>query len=662
MKTSKVIFVLWFFLALIFAPEVFAFTETKTGQVQLNMNKLLSSDLVKEGNHWCTISGWSRLCYSNNLYNDCTLFCNNNNNYTYSFNYETKKNHVETWTPLEKENIFKCDTVRSKFSVIGDWGANLEKKCAEVYKNIMISNSCWSHSPPTDIVECTDKDDCLYKAKGYTLTPEYSGKGVHQVPANFVSGVEKSLLSNNSATVCADGSCPITKEGLYKLSMKAPETNYYGQCKGYGMTLEPDGTKIPETNSVLDLNIINRTPITTITLSNKNFKVGEEVDVHCDAFDPDDCVDKISKVTMRCQDNAGNSDKCLIYDPAVGTLGSSLTKEIGGASQTNPYRLSAKFKVTQAGSYMVVCNATDNNGASSTYPDGSNDGNGVGVNGATVTNPDGSGTTPLCTPNDNRCDPNCTPVDVDCAKCIQDNVCITGCAVPDPDCPNGGVIDSSMRFCALVPNKGAGAPVCGDNSEIKYSAEALYNINPITYKWKCGEKADESWVETKDPKYTCKYAGPGTFMASLRVTDKSGKETDCKLQEKVKITTEKSCRVEVRKAGTTEDFSDKVIIRAGESIDARVKQECLGKLPVTWSAAGGSVGTTKDGVTEIKFTSAGEKSVGAKMTKTIKEMKTITEKDEEGNDVEKKVEVVRQEVTDCAGVLVDVKDVSNWGS
>ncbi len=641
MRIIKLIFALC--LLLIFSTtKVEAYTDAKTGQVQLSQDKLLSSTMVKEGNHWCTISGWSRLCYSNNLYSDCTLFCNNNNNYTYNFDYEVKKNHAEVWKPLEKKEVFKCDAVRSKFSAIGDWGANLEKKCVDVYRNILISNSCWSHSPPTDIIECSGKEDCLYKARGYTLTPEYSGKGVQQVPANFVSGVEKSLVSDNTATTCADGSCSITKEGKYNLSMKAPETMYYGQCKGYGMTLEPDGTKIPAVSSALALDVVNRAPITTVTLSKKEFKPEEEIDVYCDAFDPDDCVDKISKVKMYCIDAAGNTDKCLIYDPNTGILNNSLTKEIPVAEQTNPYRLSAKFKVKQNGNYAVVCNATDNNGTTSTYPDGSGNGSGSGVGGGGT-----GGDTPRCTPNDNRCDANCTPEDVDCAKCGADGVCITGCATPDPDCPAGGVIDASMRFCALVANKGTDAPICESGSEIKYSVEALYNINPTKYKWKCGEESSEDWKETTEGKYSCNYSKPGTFSASLRVVDKGGKEIDCKLQDKVKLTTEKSCRIEVRKSGSTEDFSDSVVVRTGESVEARIKQECLGKSPVTWAVSGGTLGETKNGLTEIKFNSAGEKSIGAKMTKTVQYTEDGKQKS-------------KQEVTDCTGAIIDVKDSSSW--
>lgn len=625
MRLTKLIFALCLLMTFS-VVKVNAYTDAKTGQAQLNMNKLLSSTMVKHDHRWCRTEGWNTVCYDNNLYEDCTLFCNNNNNYTYNFDYEVKKNHSDAWKPLEKKDLFKCDTVKSKFSVIGDWGATLEKKCAEVWRNIVVYSACWSHSPPTDIIECSGKEDCLYKARGYTLTPEYSGKGVQQVPANFVSGVEKSLVSDNSGTVCSDGVCPINKEGKYNLTMKAPETMYYGQCKGYGMTLEPDGTKIPEATGSLALDVVNRAPTTTISFSNKNSKINEEVDVYCDAFDPDDCVDKISKVTLSCQDSKGDTSGCLIYDPSVGTLGSSLVKEIGSTNQTNPFRLAAKFKVTKPGSYMVICNAMDNNGTSSTYPNGTDDGSGIGVNGVTVKE---DGTT-----------------------------------------VNGGVIDSSMNFCALVADKGAGSPVCDSKSDIKLSAEAMYNLNPVKYQWRCGDGENEEWKDTTEGKYTCSYPQAGTFVPALRVVSKDGKTTDCKLQGKIKITAEKSCRVEARKANTTEEFSDKVIIKAGDSVETRVKQECLGKLPITWSAAGGSIEGTKDGLTTIKFGAAGEKSVGAKMTNTVKYTEEIVEKDEfgntvkdsKGNDIVKKVEKERKEVTDCTGVTIDVKDLNNWGN
>jgi hypothetical protein len=37
-------------------------------------------------------------------------------------------------------------------------------------------------------------------------------------------------------------------------------------------------------------------------------------------------------------------------------------------------------------------------------------------------------------------------------------------------------------------------------------------------------------------------------------------------------------------------------------------------------------------------------------------------KDSKGNDIVKKVEKERKEVTDCTGVTIDVKDLNNWGN
>ncbi len=634
--------VFFLFLTLFFSAvgSVDAYLETKTGKVDLYNEKLVSSILKGEegpeqsvreeryiGTTW---KGFYTFTQRLGKYEDCSVFCKNANNYTYSFNYEKKKNGSDNpWSGVETKNsLFKCDDLKISFSAIGDWGSTFDKVCVEAEHARITSPKVYHHgyTPPTDILECSGQDNCLEKAKEHVLNPATFGKGVQQVPANFISGVEKSLSVDNTASVCKDGSCFINKEGKYTFSVSVPQTSYYGQCRGYGFTAIPEKKDIPAMVSNFSTDVVNRAPVTTISFSAKNSKINEEVDVYCEAFDPDDCVDKISKVTLSCQDKDGNATGCQIYDPSSGVLNTTLIKEIPSANQTNPFRLAAKFKVTKPGSYVVICNAADNNGTSSTYPDGSDDGNGVGVNGVTVKE--------------------------------------DGTAV------NGGVIDSSMNFCALVPEKGAGAPVCDSKSDIKLSAEAMYNLNPVKYQWKCGEGENEEWKDTTDGKYTCSYTQAGTFAPALRVTDKSGKTVDCKLQNKIKLTGEKSCRVEVRKADTTEDFSDKVIIRAGDSVEARVKQECLGKLPITWAAAGGSIGGTSDGLTTIKFNAAGEKSIGAKMTKTVKYIEEVVEKDEfgnnlkdkDGNDIIKKVERERKEVTDCAGVIVDVKDMNNWGT
>lgn len=640
-RTAKFL-TLSFFLAVFFSAiePAGAYLETKTGKIDLYNEKLVSSILKGEegpeqsvreekyiGTTW---KGFYTFTQRLGKYEDCSVFCKNANNYTYSFNYEKKKAGSDNaWSGIEAKNsLFKCDDLKISFSAIGDWGSTFDKVCIEAEHARITSPKVYHHgyTPPTDIIECSGQDNCLEKAKEHVLNPDTFGKGVQQVPANFISGVEKSLNVDNTAAVCKDGSCFVNKEGKYTFSVAVPQTSYYGQCRGYGFTAIPEKKDIPAIASSFSTDVVNRAPTTTISFSNKNSKINEEVDVYCDAFDPDDCVDKISKVTLSCQDSKGDTSGCLIYDPSVGTLGNSLVREVTSDKQTNPFRLAAKFKVTKPGSYMVICNAMDNNGTSSTYPNGTDDGSGIGVNGVTVKE---DGTT-----------------------------------------VNGGVIDSSMNFCALVADKGTGSPVCDSKSDIKLSAEAMYNLNPVKYQWKCGDGENEAWKDTTDGKYACSYSQAGTFVPSLRVVSKDGKTTDCKLQNKIKITAEKSCRVEARKANTTEEFSDKVIIRSGDSIETRVKQECLGKLPITWSVAGGSIEGTKDGLTTVKFGAAGEKSIGAKMTNTVKYTEEVVEKDEfgnnlkdsKGNDIIKKVEKERKEVTDCAGATIDVKDLNNWGA
>ncbi len=462
-------------------------------------------------NNACKVWNWGYLKLKTN---NCSFSCDQRNRYNYTFEYEQLSKGSNVWNTMDTAAVNKCDKIHLKPSLVSEWFANLSHACSYQTEKLYTLDFT---SPPTMFASCANPEACLANAPEHNLTSTTWGKGVQKIPDNFITTIQNSLLpaEADNSVECKNGECFYKSAGIKKLTSTIPETSYFGQCRGGVVEENVEGkmtklpeikitteeTKVPSVQSTVDFNVTNRPPTTTVTLPNRASKLGEELDVYCDALDPDDCVDKISKVTLSCQDSKGDTSGCSVYDSTVGVLSNSLIKEIASDKQTNPFRLAAKFKVTKPGSYIVICNAMDNNGASSDYPDGSDNGSGIGVAGITV-NSDGAGA-------------------------------------------SGGVIDASMRFCSFTADKGLENSVCdpeGDGKDVKLSLGAIYNINPKNYKWNCGYNDKKESVSSTEKNYNCKYSA-GSYNPSLEIEGEDGKITTCKAPSQLKVATQKSCRV-----------------------------------------------------------------------------------------------------------------------
>jgi hypothetical protein len=293
-------------------------------------------------------------------------------------------------------------------------------------------------------------------------------------------------------------------------------------------------------------------------MARDNISLNEEVVATCDIVDPDDCSDKIAKVSWKCFNYQGKQVGCFLGNSGVFSEG-SYVQEIPLAQQSNPYRAQAVFKASIGGGYAVTCEATDND-----------------VNAASTSSPG-----------------------------------IAGIAAG-----TGGVVAESAKFCTvLLDNEENNSDtVClpageagGSSGKFEYQAYVL-GIEPQSYRWKCNSSTAQV-DESSSAQYTCEYSA-GTYLPSLSILGKDGKSYECVNQITAQVTNESKCKVEVRRAGTDGGFSSQLEVGRGDELEARVVKQCLPSGTVKWDVSS----ETKDQIT-IKFDNSGTRSVGAAVTK-----------------------------------------------
>jgi len=537
--------------AAVLTREVGAATDTKTGTTNNSFNSSIS-----EGNQSCVVS------------------CSSGNSYAYTFDYERDLSGSGDWSLLGDGNVNKCDPIKVKFSAIGSWGNALNKDCTG---QTPVTATLPSPTLSTDILACLGQDDCLSKTAEYSLTPETWGKGVQKVPADFVAQTEKSLTSSNPYLKCVNGICVSYTSGSFPLTAAAPASSYFGQCRGYGATVNTPEAAVPAVSSNTVVTIANRPPVPTVSFEKNPIAPNEEVNVTCDIVDPDECSDKITKVKWTCADSNGNSNNCFVWKEQTGqfTAGGAV-QDLVSSEQNNPYRATAKFKATQTGNYAVTCEATDN--------DANNPLTGTGINGITVVQ-----------------------------SCAADGICNSSCP-SDPDCAYG-VIPAHNGYCAVIsPGGGGNNQLCGKNRKVDY--EAYYSgIDPTAYRWKCS--ADAPVTETADPKIACSYGDPGSYLPSLSIVDKNGTETGCVTQTSTTVVGEGngSCQLEIRPAGTGDDFASKLTrIKAQDQIEAKIDRTCVSGGATKWTVTGGSAVNQNSGSALVEFNAQGAGSIKAEIT------------------------------------------------
>ena len=349
--------------------------------------------------------------------------CQHQDKFPYNFDYQSGGKSTGV--------VHKCEDITLKFTPKGEWFQNL---------GIDLINPDEFVSPPTDILACANREDCLAKATERDVLVGSKGKGVLKTPNNFVDLVQKSITSETAGLTCSGGVCKTSKSGSYLVSATIPATSYYGQCTDTGagnLLFKLPGVDIPAITTKTSLKAENRPPNVLVDFTKPNkwnsIEVGKEKEIFCDATDPDACSDKISQFDWESTDEKGEpSNSISLWSQKDQSWKSSFSDVISPQSRANPLRNISKVKVSAKGKYVVGCNAWDDDGSDRAH------GRGLGtfiIRGGT------------CEAGD-VCIPEC-PYDPDCCSepeyvtahpqcnnygdCSRNGVCNPKCPY-DPDC------------------------------------------------------------------------------------------------------------------------------------------------------------------------------------------------------------------------------------
>jgi hypothetical protein len=404
------------------------------------------------------------------------------------------------------------------------------------------------------------------------------------VPADFVSQTEKSLTSSNAHMTCTNGVCVTYSSGSYPLTATAPASSYFGQCRGFGATINTPEVAVPAVTSNTSVTVVNRPPVVTVSFAKNPIAPNEEVNVTCDIVDPDECSDKIAKVKWTCTDSNGNSGNCMLWREQTGIWNTGSTvQELITSERANPFRATAMFKASVAGSYAVTCEAWDD--------DPVNPLSGTGISGITVAQ-----------------------------NCGADGICNASCPA-DPDC-NYGEIPASSTYCAVISDSSE-TTICDGKGSMEYKAY-VSGFKPQSYEWRCIDtqtNPEPSPAENSDT-ITCGYDKPDTYLPSLSIVDDKGVSRRCVTQTSAEVTSSSKCKVEVRKADSGDEYSPSVNIQGGDTIEAKVARLCLKGGKVNWSITD----ETSD-LVKVKINSAGDKPVQASITQDNGQTIVCTEAD-----------------------------------
>ncbi len=491
-----------------------------------------------------------------------TWTCNHKNVYTYGLKYQINQNG--SFQPITATEPHKCEEMKLNFTPSSEWFQTLSESAdnATALNNVVPLSSDMFISPPTDILSCSDQANCLASANKQTTEGNSWGKGAQKVPAGFVDTTQNSInAGNDSGVTCTNGKCTSFTSGNHLLNATIPASSYFGECGNNTATVDLPEVQIPQITSSSQINIVDRPPTVQVGLGGTTLNKNEEVDVTCDAADPDTCSDKITKIKWTCFDSNGLTTNCYFGKDGIWKSGESI-EEIPESSATNPYRATAKFKVSADGNYAVSCEAWDNDKIAQDSGGSSGSSSSVGLTGINV----------------------------------------------------GGVIAAEMNFCAVIPDsEQSGKVACGETGKAKFKAYT-FNIDPQTYKWQCAKNSAMD-ISTSDKK-ECTYSSQGTFSPSLTIIDKDGKEHVCtSASTSVKITNTAKCQVLSRVIGSNDDYTSSLQIQEGTDVESIVKAECLKTDDVAWSANNGNISSTDQNKSVAKFSVAGQGSVDAGVKK-----------------------------------------------
>lgn len=521
-------------------------------------------------------------CYNFTAESGYRLSCGQSNTYNYSFDYQTKKLGEFDWSGFDpSKNVYKCQDIKVVFSSIGDFSANLQKNPETGGKIDFFNYKNYSvpHTPPTDILECLDQNSCLSQAKEYEVAPGTGNfaKGVMQVPSEFKSQVEKSIESiDNPSLICKDGICKTTKVGKFTIKSKAPEVNYFGQCRNGENLVNTDLVKMAAAESKAEFNVINRAPKISISLSKNNINLNEEIKATCDISDPDACSDKIARVKWLCYNEKKEKVACYFGKNGIWREG-EVTEEIPEEKRSSEYRSEVLWKAGVKGIYALACEASDDDVSAQAI--------GRGISPITV------------------------------GDCGKDGVCNQNCNPKDPDCDE---LPQKLKYCSILFENGSiNQTICGSKASSNlsaYKADTVSDQEVEKYEWDC--KNGEGLKTTNSPNQTCNYEKEGIYIPSLKIYYKDGSEpTECVSgNNSIKVTNKAKCLILAKPEGSTDDYKSGVKVGIDQPIEVRLEGSCFDAEKKTeWLSDGEKVGLTKNFQATFKYKTAGFGFIKAKI-------------------------------------------------
>ncbi len=547
------------FFGVCFGFKTQAFSETKTGETSSQQ----TFDFQLKSGEKCSLN-----CFQKNIYN-------------YFFNYLQERDGI--WGDLDSNAVNKCDRIKFNFSPGAENFTALKGDCSNgtgnsvAEKQNLIAPFYLNTFLPfflTQKADCSSQIDCLKRAEEHSLGQEKWSKGVQKIPADLLTSTEESLGSSSPYVNCSLGVCSILGSGNFSFFAKAPASSFFGQCRGYGATIDLPEAVAPQVESQIDLTVKNRPPAVSVSFAKNSIQPNEGTEVFCDVVDPDSCSDKIKEIEWNCVDSEGNSDNCFLQiDNNSVLLKGSVAREILSSEQTNPYRAKAVFKANSAGSFMVTCKAKDD--------DPNNPLSGLGIGGIKVLTDQNTGNEGKST--ETKKDPNQT----------------------ENNSPQ------SSSYCAVLAEE---SEVCGNQGEIKYKAFYGDNVEPKTFKWSCGE----SFPITDSPNSTtnCPYNRAGSYLPSLQIIDKNNQKIDCVSQVSGEVIGDQGdCFVEVRPKNSLDNFKSNLTVGRGVKTEVRITRRCFEGGQVEWQSNTGFLIGVDDSKAEWQSSEETETAIGASVKK-----------------------------------------------
>lgn len=178
-----------------------------------------------------------------------------------------------------------------------------------------------------------------------------------------------------------------------------------------------------------------------------------------------------------------------------------------------------------------------------------------------------------------------------------------------------GVVPARSKFCAtLLANESSGVGCKNDSGftgDFKFKAYQSGFTAP-NYQWDCnGGKAAGG---TNGDTVICNYTDAGNHTPTLTINGEA-----CANQTTVKVASQPSCNILVRKAGTgNEEFDKNASITQGGLAEAKINRQCLEGGEVSWTVNGGEKTSENGDSIVVSTTGTSGVTVSAKIEKDNK--------------------------------------------